>query len=379
MSGFSFQVAPKVLESALSKAAAVVATSNAPQGKNFMLEVEDKCLSVLAFSSDTFVRLRVTEAKAKGSGVFGFDVARLQGIIKNRSEMEFNYDGADCAFKVLKGKYEGKFVTLPLGHDFESLLANFTKKLKSDSGSNRLSRDTMEKIRDGLRLTAIKDVYADKPLVSYLDMSNNKLTVSTLDTNHFAHFTADVDSKKSFRIALPISHFNVIDKVAQDDKFAEFEACNTHLRIQSGAASMILPATQADEETFSLVPQFIKSMKKPTLAASYDHESLCTVIDNMFTLYTVNSKLQFSHKEGKPTISVAFSTQSGSASDSIGIKSRIDASFSENVDPRLFKDSLSVLKAQKKVVFAVIAGRALVFKSKISDTAEVVIVTSVSE
>ena len=66
MSGFSFQVAPKVLESALSKAAAVVATSNAPQGKNFMLEVEDKCLSVLAFSSDTFVRLRVTEAKAKG-------------------------------------------------------------------------------------------------------------------------------------------------------------------------------------------------------------------------------------------------------------------------------------------------------------------------
>ena len=88
MSGFSFQVAPKVLESALSKAAAVVATSNAPQGKNFMLEVEDKCLSVLAFSSDTFVRLRVTEAKAKGSGVFGFDVARLQA--SSRTDRKWN-------------------------------------------------------------------------------------------------------------------------------------------------------------------------------------------------------------------------------------------------------------------------------------------------
>lgn len=379
MSGFTFQVAPKVLEAALTKASAVVATSNAPQGKNFMLEVEDKCLSVLAFSSDTFVRLRVTEAKAKGSGVFGFDPVRLQGIIKNRSDMEFSFDGADCAFKVVKGKYSGTFVTLPLSHDFESLLANFTKKLKSDSGSNRLSRDTLEKIRNGLRLTAIKDVYADKPLVSYLDMANKCLTVSTLDTNHFAHFTAQVDSKKSFRIALPISHFNVIDKVAQDDKFAEFEACNTHLRIESGAASLILPATQADDETFSLVPQFIKSMKKMAMVATYDHESLCTVIDNMFTLYTVNSKLKFSHKEGKPSMSVSFNTQSGSASDSVGIKAKVDASFSENVDPRLFKDSLSVLKAQKKVTFAVIAGSALVFKCKVGDSADVVIVTSVSE
>lgn len=376
---FKVQFDPKRLADAISKATAVVATSSAPQGKNFLLSVEDKTMSVMAFSSDTFVRLPVECSEVKGSGLFGFTPENLTGVIKNRSEMIFAYDGADCAFSLVKGKYKGSFVTLPLSHDLDSVLSSFQSKLEANKGANKISREIMLRIREGLQLTAIKDVYTSKPLISYLSVEKDKLSVSTLDSNHFAYYESEVSVKKPFKIALPMSHFNVIDKVATDDSHAEFEASNTHLRIQSGEVDMILPATQAEDDAFDLVPNFLSQQKKAHMVAKYDHESLQTVIENLYTLYTVNSKLQFSHAQGDSTIKVAFTTQAGSASDAVKVKVLTDSKFSENVDPRLFKDSLGVLKQVKAVQFSVLKGRALVLRAKTGENSSVVIVTSVSE
>ena len=379
MSEFSIKFNSKALEQALANVNAVVSTSNAPTGKNFLLEVKDKKLSLIAFSSDTFVRLSV-DAQTKGEGVFAFLPERMQGVIKGRSDMVFEYSGADCKFRMAdKGRYSGTFVTAALAHDHESVYNSFMKKLRSNSEANTLKPAVMQSIRDGLKLTRLKDVYSDKPLISYIDLKDGTLSITTLDANHFALFKVAVKTKQEFRLGLPMTHFNVIDRVIEEDSSAVFDASSSHLRIQSGLAAMILPATQTDPSQFDIVPEFFAELKKPVFSAICTQIELQTLMDNMFTLYTQESRMCLSHKGESGLMKVTISTSNGSAEDGVKMKLQTGGPFTEFVDPRLLKDSLQLLKGQDKVKVAIIKGRAILLTCGSKDAGSVSIVTSVSE
>ncbi len=374
---FSFTSSCKSLEQALSKATSVLSVASG-QMQTYCLQAAKTGLNVIGFTADTFVSVAVDDVSAiTGTGILSFDLKIMQGTIKGRSSMIFTFTDSVLKFKLEKGKYEGDFVTLPITDEQTALIKEF--KTNSAADGQDVPREVVNSIKEGLKLTSVKDVYTDSYLNSFLILSKGVLSVSCFDNHHFGFYRVKVAaSELNFRIALPSSHFNVIDKVSVGVDSLKFSISDASLRVSGKGFTVVLPAVQTKEENYSMVKDFVASLKKPVLSSAYNQDHLKTLISNLYTYYGENTKFTFKYKKGAATVAVEFKTASGSASDSLKIEAAADA-FEFKIDPRLLKDTTSLLDGQGDTRIEYIKDHVLVLRAKTAGNAQVVLVNSLSE
>lgn len=373
-----FEVDAKTLAEALNRANSVVSTAGS-QAKSFFLEATSKSLSLVAATADTFIKVKIKGAAIEKEGLFSFEFDTLLGVTKGRAAMSFTHDGGKCTFKVAKGRYSGDFPTPAITEDQKRTLKDFNEKLRLEA-SAKISKSVLSLIREGLRYTSIKDVYGDAMLLSYMTLSGDDITITSYDNYHFALYQAKIESDLKFRIALPSSHFALIDRLVEEDSEASFAVTETDIKVESTGFRMILPAAQVEAKRFTLVPSYLKSLGTPDFTASYDHEELARSVDNLFTLHGTNTRFQLEHKKGKPTLDIKFVTNSGSAADSLDVVVKTDKAFSELLDPKILKNGVDVMRATAKSrQLAVYCSRSVVLKASLGSGARVTLVTSFSE
>lgn len=347
---FGFSTHCKVLEGVIKKVTGALASSQSP---SFFIVGSKKKVAVVGMSGDTFASVTIPDTKADAEGAFGFAPDILVGLIKNRNEMDFAFNGNECNYKQVKGQYKGHIVTLPVTGDQQSTCDTFiTGGKKADMA---IPADAITLLKSGLLSTNVKDVYQGTTLMSFiiLDKKGN-LSVSSFDPQHFGLFKLDSGVKGlQFRAALPASHFSLIDQIAggEDIKFA---ITPSSVRVEGRSFTLVLPATQAEDSHYDMVENFVAGLSKPVFRCTYDPAQLTTLTDNLFTLYNANTTFAISYKEGGSAINVSFTTPSGTASDSMKVKSgKTSKAFKANVDPRLFKDILLLSRAIKEPELAV--------------------------
>lgn len=342
---FSFTTDCKILETVIKK---VVSALSSSTGASFFIVSSKKKVSVVGMSGDTFAMLAVPNTKADAEGAFGFAPDILTGLIKNRKDMDFAFNGQECNYKQVKGSYKGHIVTLPITGDQQSTCETFiTGGKKADTV---IPADTISMLKAGLLSTNVKDVYQGSILMSFIILDKKgSLCVSSFDAQHFGMFKLETGVKGlQIRAALPASHFTLIDQIAagEDVKFA---ITNGSVRVEGVSFTMILPATQAEDSHYDMVENFIASLAKPVFRCTYDMAQLTNLTENLFTLYNANTTFALSYKDGGTALNVSFTTPSGTASDSMKVKpSKTSKAFKASVDPRLFKDILALARSIKE-------------------------------
>lgn len=343
-SPFSFTSSCKELETALSRLSGVVNTS-ASGTKNFVVVSLKGKVAVLAFNTDTYAYIELKEATAVEDGAFGFDSQVMLGMIKGRSSMTFTFTGSECEFKLVKGKYNGKFLVLPVTTD-QATTVNSALSSKGKGEDTTLARGVLDALKEGLTLTGIKDIYSGGSLLSYLNLSTKGvLTVSCFDQHHFGHYSRKAEQKGvTFKIALPTSHFQLIDKMVGEDD-AKFYIKSESIRVEGHNFVLILPASQAEDKNYGLVADYMASLDKPDLRGMVDLAKLATLTENLFTIYSANTSFELSYA-GAAILGVKFSTNNGSAADSLKIAEVTGSSLKVKVEPRVFRDVLSLIQSQ---------------------------------
>lgn len=352
---FSFTANCRDLESAIVKGISTLASS--PTGtRNFIIvAAKNGRVYLAALGSDTFVVLHVTGAIASNSGTFSFEAERLLGIIKSRSEMVFSFtENQECEFKLIKGNYKGRIVTLPVTDEMVTLFNDIfsSKSLKSKATAD-FSPTTLEVLKEGLALTAVKDVFNGNSLLSYLSFTKNQVTVATFDNHHFGFYEMETEyTGPDFAIASPIAHFQLVDKLINgyggDSKENYlFSSQQETLRVDADSFIIVLPLMQADAKNFETIPGFLSDSTKSTFSCGIDLEALFKVVENLFTLRSPNTTFDFFFKEGTEQLKVTFTSPSGTASDSLRIAPGKSKSTQVKVDPNVFKDTVSLAKLLK--------------------------------
>lgn len=368
---FAFTANCKELEASILKCTATLASS--PSGsKNFIvLATKSKEVLIAATGTDTFVVLKVPRAKAESSGCFGFEPDKLLGLIKGRSDMEFRLNKSQkCEFKLLKGQYRGDIVTLPLTEELVSIFNSvFSYKESKSSVSAEFSPETLDYIREGLTLTAVKDVFNNTPLLSHISFKQKTIEISTLDNHHFGFYTVPSNFKgKDFSIAAPLSHFTLIDKLVSvygDAKESViFSLQKDTLRAESTSFIAILPLMQADEKSFQILPTYLSSIGKVDFKTSVDADEMAVIVDNLFTLVSPNAFFEFEVKSKSENLRITFTTPSGSASDAFKIGTAPSKTVSCKVVPAVFKDVIMLARTLNNVSYQVKNDKCVLLKCK---------------
>lgn len=334
---FSFTAATKNIDAALKKVNAVAAaTGNA---MSLFISSDGETLSLLAVNSDCFARIAI-EAKVDGFGCFGLDGQNFVGITKGRSDMSFSFNGSECRFKQLKGKYNGHLVTQPMTKDMAGMLETYMQP--AEKSGNNVPGELLALIGNGLKATAISDVYQGTTLLTYIQMNGNELKMSSFATQHFAYYRAPADFPKvKINIALPSNYFSVINAVS-DGSTSKFYMSASSIRVQGKGFLLVLPSSQVEEKHFNTVEGLLATLKKPEFSCKYSNSAMTVAVENLITLYSNNTNFELSSKD-LSKLEVNFTTQNGSASDAIDITSRKGSKpFKAAVDPRLIKNIVAV-------------------------------------
>ncbi len=337
---FSFSADCKALEQSIKKVVAVAGPQSA-----FFIAIFKKKICVLGMGTDTFALLAVPNTETTDTGgIFGFAAEILPGLIKGRSVMEFKFNGSECQYNQVKGRYAGKVTAESVTDDqIETLLSRIDDKVK---GTTAIDADTWSAIKIGINATGVKDVYQNTTLLSYVTLTKDgKLQVSSFDPQHFGLYRTKVSGGAQFKAALPQSHFSLIEQLSGGGD-TSFSVTQTRLRATGPGFMAVLPATQAEDRHFNMVPDFLKNLPTAEYEAVGSVEKMSAITDNLFTLYNANSN--FTIKAKADALTIGLSTSSGSASDSVKVKTT-SKTISLSVDPRLFMDVLSLAKPCKTV------------------------------
>lgn len=374
---FNFTVTSKELDSAVSRLSAVLSTS--ATSKNFLLVGYKEKLAVVAFTPDTFVYVILGSGSASGSGYFGFVPQTLQGVIKGRSDMQFAFTGTECEFKLAKGKYSGKFVTLPVSSDqiatVNSILS--TKKEKTAEGSSVLPRSVLDALKEGISMTSIKDVYTGTSLLTYMTLSaKGTLTVSSFDSHHLGFYRTKADAGgNTFRAALPSNHFLTLERMIEGEE-VQFYIKSENIRVEGSNFMLILPSTQTEEKNYTLIEAYIKDLEKPTFTCGFNCAKLISLTDNLFTLHAVNTAFELAHKDGSSALSVTFSTENGSAKDTLKVETTLSSTVAAKIDPRILRDLLPLISGHPSPELSIVPGKAFRIDCSSKSGAKVTLVSA---
>ncbi len=346
---FKFTAVCKDLEQVISRVNTAMGASSA-QTKLYFIAAKGGKLCVIAYSQDTFCAVKIANAVSEGEGIFGFDPASLSGIIKGRSQMDFDFNGRELEFKLIKGKYNGT-ITLPssLPEHLAHIRSSFAGG-KKDTASE-LSRDLLSTLKEGMMLTSIKDVFAtNAELASHIVIGQKLVTISAFDTHHFALYTKKVKSTgfDDLRVVLPVNHFNIIDKMVDNgDKSSKFVLRTESVRVEGSNFLLVLPAIQTNPQNFQIVQSFLKAQGDMPQRYSYKSEELGTLVNNLYTLHAVNANLEISSTD--KGLAFSFNTQNGRIRDVLKSKTVSSAKKDAQVtiDPALIKDLINLSKGQE--------------------------------
>lgn len=350
-SDFDFVCESAKLSSAISKALIVSNFSNSSEGeKHHLLVSYKKALFIVGYSSETFIILQVPGVETNNDGSCGFVPNVLQGLIKNRKELEFSFANGRLEFQATKGKYSGSIITNAVTDD-QLPYVHRMMKVRTESGGS-IGGDLIEEIRKGVKFADLKDYYNDEQILCAIRLNNGTLDISAHDNFHMSYYKTDIGSKKSnFELAIPVVTFKLIDKFISDEKeAAEFHLDNKQFKIVGKSYMISLPPVQVDTEYFDRVPGYIKTLKSPLVEMKFNGEAVRTV-DNMFTIADDDTRLSLT-VESTGRVDIALATENGKIADAFKTKTvKIDGEkkVSFMIDPRIFADLFGKVRDMKEV------------------------------
>lgn len=354
---FNFSSNGGTLETALVKASQTLASQ---QKKTFYL-IGNKGLVYVAGIGDTIHFMSVIDgAVSEGNGVACVEYDLLLGVIHGRGDLLFEVTESDCVFRLVKGKYKGSIVIMPI---LEEQIAGFNNAFLVKKGENvsQVSPESLAVLKDGIAMCAIKNMFANSSMKSsayamlYLTCFDGVAEITAYDEVHAAVYTADIDSGLSLKTAFYYEHFSLLDKVigvsnTGDVKLLIGSDC---IRAYTADTMLVLPSIQYEEQGFTRIKDSVlANLKANTFEARIDTSKLATMLKNLMTIKDVNSSVSFSHKLDSNALGITFKAQRGSVHDKLRVEpTKSTTDFVIRVMPSYLDDVVRLIKTLGGVTF----------------------------
>lgn len=348
---FSFVANTSDIKTMLTKVEQVTGYSGASDTeKTFLFAILNEKLFILGYSPETFVLVRVPASDvSKGSSCFGFIPSVVSGLIAGRGEMKFSYDGQLLKVSATKGRYTCDILTRPITDD---QLPRINKNLNINADSAKsLDTETLSLLRAGIKYAELKDVYAESgksSLLCLISLRKGLLTIDSFDNFHLSSYRTKVDTDEHFRLAIAEQTFALIEKFFTQDTDAKFFISDTGLRVQNSEFIVSLPSVQVDDEQYSMVSNYLKSLNKPNISLGLSKDAVTTV-NNMLTIAGKDSRFEFAVSP-KGAVQLSLAVDGGTVQDTFKCKEldmgKISKPVKFKIDPRLFVDLFRKLKGE---------------------------------
>lgn len=364
----SFTCIAKNLEQTLGKA--LSSTTGTP---TCVLLCSNKKLYVSAISDETFALLVVPNSETSDTGTVAINASLLSGVIKGRATLTFWVKERTLEFKAVKGKYSGKIEINQLEDEkFDLIKTNLERDEKATP--IELDSESITMMKKGIALTSIHDVYkVDNVLLKYILINGKKVSISTNDNYHFGIFESKVKSKQDLKLAVLASYFGIVDKLAEEEPVT-FHLGGTRVQVESKDFLVNFPASQTEEVNFTLVAEYLKGLPKPTASFEMEIEKISTVTANLAVLASPNTTYELNYSSSNKVLKVTLNSVRGKASDSFKVTPIEGKDVSCRIEPKLFLDIMSVLKAGKTETY-IYRDKSIVFK-QVTDTYSITLVGS---
>lgn len=334
----SFEAPGKDVVAAFTRVKSVVSYVKADDAK-FVIAVMESAVFAIGISTDAMACIKIANSIAIEDGVIGIDADLLIGVSKTRGPMKFNVEGK-LKLSEIKGRYTSSIEIIEFDDKDVAILQQYLTPTKAAA----LSSEQIALLKQGVKQVELQNFFSDEELLALIDVRDQCIYISCFDNYHIAQYTYKTESEAKLRMALPTKAFAMIDKFIGSGK-AKFESASGRLRVAGPEFILSIPETQVDDEAYSQVSVYKKSLKDPATSFVFNTAAVDSV-ENMFALVDKDTKMAM--RIGKSEVAIEVSTARGSVADSFtseitGDKQNI------HIDPRIFMDLFKKVKDKKNV------------------------------
>lgn len=286
-------------------------------------------LLVIGCTPESFSCILV-EANTDKSGALIFEVDKVIGLLKGRSEVNISIASSKLQIKETKGRYKAT-TDIEKVEDADMLLI---RNYYESEPKKKLSNEVVKSLREGVRAARLEDHYTQSDILAYVIVDKAFVRVSCFDNYHVARYQAEVESKTKLKMVFSTHMFNIADKFIGDDKINVDVSDSGNIRMRSDSFVLCLPEVQYEDAYFGMAEDYIGALKKPLCTATFDRKD-AGVVDNMTAVSDNDTKMVL--KTGKKGIQLKLTTKGGSVEDVFSAKPKGD-SVEAHIEYRIFKE-----------------------------------------
>lgn len=323
---FSFKLNGKVLTPMLDKLLLVSGFISASSAMRRHLFVSyRKKLYLVGYSTDTFISID-TGAKTKIDGGFNFEPDQLKGLIKNKGDLLFKYNGSSSLdISVHEGKYKATLKPSPITVDQMPQVQQYFGK--PSEKTNALPSEVLTKLKTGVSRTQVFDHFNDSapsPITVLYGQEDKKLLqVFTMSGWAGAMYEASTEkAHKPFKMVISPQVFSLVSKVLGDsEEDVDFFFQDENFRVETPELIVGLPPMQdTTNNDYKLFQSYLKSMEaldkkgKTSGRIRLNFSDVNPLMQNVMVLATENQmRMTIKAEKNKCAFSVAH--DGGSVSD----------------------------------------------------------------
>lgn len=359
---FSFEMEGKTLASYIDKLLVVTGhvNSNAINRRHLFVSY-NKTLYLVGYSSDTHIAIN-TGIETKVTGSFNFDADILKGVVKGKSDLNFEYDGSEL--NISSGRFKAGLKTSPITVDqIPAINDLFGQGIKH---SDAIGAELLSRLKLGSQRTRVIDHHDDKVTSPMnITVKDGKLVILSFSRWSFNRFECEVESPRDIELTVSNEVFTLVSKVLdeRDEDSASFFVEESGFRVLSENLIIGLPPLSSSEEdsleNVNVIFDGTWASKSKSLYL-FSVNELSDTISNIRTLITDRNAGYMTLKFGAKGVTLSFSNDNGNAQDSVvyakpGKKSpfkKLPApkKASANIHPHIFGDVLLNMKGTTSVI-----------------------------
>ncbi|WOL24410.1 hypothetical protein fHeYen902_064c [Yersinia phage fHe-Yen9-02] len=292
---------------------------------------------IIGRTPDTFVAHHVPAGKCDKDTVFNIDPTQLIGLLNKRGDVDLLFTGKEGQIVARQGKYKSDFKVRALSSEQIPMVSEGLRH--HTEGGHAMTREVIDKLIQGIRLTRLKDPLTNAPVMCRVDCRGDELRISSPGNWTSAQYVAPLTNKTNkFRFSLTGEMFDLITKFCGEEQVS-FHADAVSFAAEADSFVVTLPPIQSNDEDYRYIDTLLSQLGKPLIGVVVKGD-IGAPFANIATLVEKKGNTKATVKLRKKEMRIKFSSDSGSAQDSLTLAKPVEKEFETSLDMRVMRDIL---------------------------------------
>lgn len=292
---------------------------------------------IVGRTPDTFVCHEVNGATSETDTVFNIDPKHLLGLINKREMLDVEYRYPMVSMKEQKGRYKSEFKVQQLSPEQIPMVEEGLRH--HIQGGHTMSREVIEKMNDGIKLTRIKDHITDETIICRVMCDGRTMKVISPGDWTATQYISDLKKEvEAFRFSMTGQMFDLVNKFCGDEKVT-FHVDSSAFTAEAESFVMTLPPVQSTDEDYRFIDNMFSDLGKPITEMKVKGDFLAPFL-NIGSIMDSKGNVFAQIKAAKQRLTIKFGNDKGSVQDALKLGKEVKKEIEALLDIRIMKELL---------------------------------------